>query len=100
MDDLTVTLRPEHARFADSEIAAGRSPDREAVVARALDALAFAADEADALDHWKALRLAELIETAEAAIARGEGVVVDDIAAYLDDLTAKAGTLRTTDRAA
>lgn len=83
--DLTVTLTPEHARRLDAEVAAGR--DRAEAVARALTESFSTADDAEEIEYWKEYRFRELIETAEASLARGEGVVVDDVDAYFNART-------------
>lgn len=79
---LTVRLSGDAAAFIAKEVAAGRYPDTGAAVAGLVEAR-LAVDEAA---YFRAEYTRELIQIGVEQVARGEGIVVSDLAAHFAQL--------------
>jgi Arc/MetJ-type ribon-helix-helix transcriptional regulator len=74
---MDIRLSPEHLEWLAREVAAGHFPSIDAAIASAVEALRSVA-EADL--EWAR----PYIETADASLARGEGIPGDEFLAELD----------------
>ena len=82
---MTLTLRPELARFIDEQVKAGHYPTAEAVVEAALADMVTGQPPADALDEEDWAAIAE----ADAEFDRGEGMSRE---AFRAELARRFGT--------
>jgi hypothetical protein len=85
MAALKLTLPPALDRFVRDQIAASEYPDAETLIHEAILRLMPRA-EADA---FRIARLNALLQPAIDSLDRGEGIVVDDIKAWLDGIEAE-----------
>ena len=82
---LKVTLPPALDRFVRDQVAASEYPDADTLIHEAILRLMPRA-EADA---FRVERLNALLQPAIDSLDRGEGVVVDDIKAWCDEIEAE-----------
>lgn len=80
-----ITLPPALARFVEEQVASGAYPDAESVVH---EALLRRMPRADA-DAFRIERFNALVQVGLDELDRGEGIVVDDIEAYLEGIVAE-----------
>jgi len=95
MASLKVTLPPALDRFVQDQVAGGDWPDAETLIHEAVLRLMPRA-EADA---FRVARFNALVQPALDSLDRGEGIEVEDIGAFFDDLQAEIDA-EMTDRAA
>lgn len=82
-------LPPQLDDFIDEQVRSGAYADRNAVITDALDLLRerMAGDAID--DETKLARLNAKLQKGIDQLDRGEGIVVDDIEAFFDEITAE-----------
>ncbi len=85
MATLKVTLPPALDRFVQEQVAAGDWPDAETLIHDAILRL-MPADQADA---FRLERLNALLQVGLDQLDRGEGIVIDDIGAFMDQIEAE-----------
>ncbi len=95
MTALKVTLPPALDRFVQDQLAGGAWPDAETLIHEAILRMMPRA-EADA---FRIERFNALVQVGLDQLDRGEGIVVDDIGAFFDEIQAEIDA-ETTDRAA
>jgi Arc/MetJ-type ribon-helix-helix transcriptional regulator len=86
MDDAPLKLKQPLAAFVEDQIQSGAYPNRDALVADAIERLKTEVDN----DDLKMARLRRIIAEATERLDRGEGQVVDDLDAYFDEMLEEA----------
>ena len=86
MDDAPLKLAEPLEVFVESQVRSGAYPDRDALVADAVERLKAEVEE----DERKLARLRSLIAEATERLDRGEGHVVEDLDAYFEDILEEA----------
>ena len=95
MAALTVTLPPALDAFVREQVAAWKYPDAETLIHEAILRLMPRAEA----DSFRVARLNALLQPAIDSLDRGEGVVVEDIKAWCDEIETEIEA-EFTDRAA
>jgi Arc/MetJ-type ribon-helix-helix transcriptional regulator len=85
MSTLKVTLPPALDRFVRDQVAACEYPDAETLVHEAILRL-MPRDHADA---FRVERFNALVQEGLVSLDRGEGIVVDDVEAFFDEIQAE-----------